>query len=74
MLGSMATIPLPERFQRVPATGKIDAEQLRLYDEFGIEVPFYRFGSPERRWFRVSAQIYNTPSEYEYLAEALRAL
>jgi isopenicillin-N epimerase len=47
MLGSMATLPLPERLQRVPASGKIDAEQLRLYDEFGIEVPFHRFGSPE---------------------------
>ncbi len=74
MLGSMATIALPGRFQRVPVSGKIDAEQLRLYDEFGIEVPFYRFGSPEGRWLRVSAQIYNTPEEYEYLAEAIHAV
>jgi len=74
MLGSMVTLPLPERFQCVPASNKIDAEQLRLYDKFGIEVPFYRFGSPERRWFRVSAQIYNTLEEYEYLAEALQAI
>jgi hypothetical protein len=74
MLGSMATIVLPERFQRAPAPGKIDAEQLRLYDEFGIEVPFYRFGSPERRWFRVSAHIYNARAEYEYLADVLRGI
>jgi len=74
MLGSMATLPLPERFQGVPPAGRIDAEQLQLYDKFGIEVPFCRIGTPERRWLRVSAQIYNTPADYEYLAAALQAL
>ncbi len=71
LLGAMATMPLPAPFQNMPATGKIDAEQLRLYDGFGIEVPFLRFGEPEHRWFRISAQIYNTPADYEYLAEAI---
>ena len=74
MLGAMATLPLPERFQGLPKSGKIDAEQLQLYDEFGVEVPFVRFGKPEGRWFRISAQIYNSLAEYEYLAEALQAL
>jgi isopenicillin-N epimerase len=74
LLGAMATIPLPERFQGKPASGKIDAEQMLLYDRFGIEVPFMRFGQPERRWFRVSAQIYNSPAEYSYLSEALHRL
>ena len=44
MLGSMATLPLPAQFQGVPKTGKIDPDQMRLYDEFRIEVPFNRFG------------------------------
>lgn len=74
MLGSMATIPLPERFQGVPARDKIDAEQLQLYDQFGIEVPFSRIGWPERRCLRVSAQIYNSVEEYEYLAASLKAI
>jgi isopenicillin-N epimerase len=74
ILGSMATVPLPERFQNAPRSGKIDAEQLRLYDEFGIEVPWFRIGEPTRRCFRISAQIYNSLPEYEYLAEALRRL
>ncbi len=73
-LGSLAAIPLPERFQSVPPRGKIDAEQLRLYDEFGIEVPFNRFGDPERRWLRISAQLYNSLADYEYLAAALDRL
>jgi hypothetical protein len=49
-------------------------EQLRLYDEFGIELPFFRFGSPERRYFRLSAHLHNSLAEYEYLAESLQAL
>lgn len=74
LLGSMATIPLPERFQGKRARGKIDLEQLELYDRFGIEVPLSRFGQPERRWLRVSAQLYNTSEDYRYLAAALSAL
>ena len=74
LLGSLAAIPLPERFQSAPLSGKIDPEQLRLYDEFGIEVPFNRFGQPERRWLRISAQLYNSPADYEYLAAALDRL
>ncbi len=74
MLGSMATLPLPEGFQGRPKAGKIDAEQLRLYDEFGIEVPFLRFGPDGRRWFRISAQIYNSAEEYDYLAEVLEGV
>jgi isopenicillin-N epimerase len=71
LLGSMATLPLPEGFQGRPRNGKIDSEQLRLYDEYGIEVPWMRFGSPERRYFRVSAQVYNSLADYKYLARAL---
>ena len=74
MLGSMATLPLPERFQGKPRTGKIDREQLKLYDEFGIEVPFVRIGQPARRHFRISAQLYNSLGDYDYLADALGRL
>jgi len=72
MLGAMVTLPLPERFQGRPKSGKIDSEQLRLYDEFQIEVPFFRFGQPSRRYFRISAQLYNSLKDYERLAEALQ--
>jgi len=74
MLGSMATIRLPDKYQDVPVKGRIDDEQLRLYDEFGIEVPFFRIGTAAVRYFRVSVQLYNTVEEYEYLADALRQI
>jgi isopenicillin-N epimerase len=74
LLGSMVTLPLPARFQGRPRQGKIDPEQSRLYDEFGIEVPFFRIGRPEKRYFRVSAQLYNSAADYENLANALSSL
>ena len=70
----MATLALPTRFQGRRKAGKIDREQLELYDRFGIEVPLMRFGEPEWRWFRVSAQVYNTLEEYEYVGRALELL
>jgi len=74
MLGAMATLPLPEKFQGRPRSGKIDPEQLVLYDKFGIEVPFVRIGREQKRYFRVSAQLYNCLAEYEYLGRALAVL
>ncbi len=74
MLGAMATIPLPARFQGIAKTARIDREQLLLYDRFGIEVPFMRFKRTDGRCLRISAQIYNPAAEYEYLAAAMQAL
>jgi isopenicillin-N epimerase len=71
MLGSMATIPLPADFPDRPSREKIDAEQAALYDRYSIEVPLSRFGTPLRRWFRISVQVYNSMEDYEYLAAAL---
>lgn len=74
LLGSMATVPLPGRLQQRPPTGKIDADQLRLYDEFGIEVPFNRIGQPPARYLRISAQVYNTLADYQKLDRAVEML
>jgi isopenicillin-N epimerase len=74
MLGSMAALPLPPRFQGLPRSERIDPEQQRLYDHFRIEVPLTRVGSPERRYFRISAHIYNSLPEYEYLGKAFSVL
>jgi len=76
MLGSLATIPLPDRFQDRPpvAAGKLDADQVDLYDHHHIEVPFMRFGVPARRYLRISAQIYNTPVQYERLGRIVSRL
>jgi isopenicillin-N epimerase len=74
MLGSMATVPLPHRFQGAPRSGKIDEEQLRLYDAFRVEVPFFRIGIRELRCLRISAHLYNSPKDYCFLAKSLSLL
>lgn len=72
LLASMATIPLPEPLQRVPhVAGRFDPIQTRILDKHGIEVPIVRWGEPQRRFVRLSAQAYNETSDYRSLAEAL---
>lgn len=73
MLGSMVTILLPERFQAAPfAANTIDPLQTSLLDDHAIEVPVVRWGDPERRWLRISANAYNSRDQYAYLAGALK--
>lgn len=69
MLGSLATVPLPEA-----AMGEGFAWG-RMYEEFRVQVPLIEWpvGAP-RRWVRLSAYLYNDASQYEFLAGALRAM
>ena len=67
MLGSMATIPLP-----APVTLEgTDPLQVRLLRDYSIEAPVIRWGDPPARGLRISAQAYNSPDQYGYLAQAL---
>jgi len=75
LLAAMATIPLPEPLQRVPhEAGRFDSIQNRLLDKHGIEVPIVRWGKPQRRFVRISAQAYNDTADYRALAEALAGM
>ncbi len=75
MIGSMATIALPnsEGGEKRDAFSR-DALQDQLYREWAIEVPVIPWPSPPGRLLRISAQLYNSITQYEYLAEALAAL
>jgi isopenicillin-N epimerase len=68
--GSMALVALP----RGHGTTKDEALaiQARLYREHRIEVPFVAWGG--RGYVRLSAQVYNHPTEYRRLSEALPGL
>jgi isopenicillin-N epimerase len=43
-----------------------------LQTKYGIQVPVWSWPSPEGRYIRISAQLYNSEEEYRYLAHALR--
>ncbi|MEX2217284.1 MAG: aminotransferase class V-fold PLP-dependent enzyme [Phycisphaerales bacterium] len=77
MLGSMAAVFLPPhegvRQARVVArpTRYHDALQDALLDRWRIQVPVWSIPGDARRLVRLSAQLYNAPGQYEYLAAAL---
>ncbi len=79
MLGSMATLPIT--FKLKPLLKSFHAEsndlQHTLFENYRIEIPIIKWGGDERLtriWFRISSQIYNDASQYDYLAEALNDL
>lgn len=78
MLGSIATIILPphdpqrrERLMRRP-TRYHDALQDALLAKWGIQVPVWGLADRPDRFLRISAQLYNSMEQYEYLARAVR--
>jgi len=66
MIGSLATIPLPD--------GSYIELQDALYEKFNIEVPIVPFPQVPKRLVRISAQLYNTIQQYEYLGKSLQTL
>lgn len=78
MLGSMATIPLPETFPSPerPARTPVEIDPLQefLLARHRIEVPVWTWPAEPSRILRVSAQAYNAPEEYARLAAALAGI
>ena len=74
MLGSMAAVPIADGSPTATPSPFGDELQDRLFEGFSIEVPVVPWPKPPKRVLRVSAQLYNTPQEYERLADALRQL
>jgi isopenicillin-N epimerase len=71
MVGSLASIALPDGLSTEIAWRRPDPLQRRLMDGWGIEVPVMSWPAPPRRVLRISAQLYNRREEYQRLAEAL---
>ena len=70
MIGSLASVILPDRPTKETGWRLRDPLQARLFDQWGIEVPIMRW--PVKRLLRISAQLYNSPEQYAHLAQALR--
>lgn len=74
MVGSLASVPLPDASDDRPSKSPLylDPLQDRILAQHGIEVPIIPWPAPPRRLVRVSAQLYNSLSDYRRLAAALR--
>lgn len=69
MIGSIVTLPLPDGL--APDLGATDALAQSLFKKHRIEIPVIHWPAPGKRWFRMSAMMYNEPADYEHLADAL---
>lgn len=69
MVGSMAALPLPDPHE--PADSIFDPLTEHLRSRWSIEVPVFTWPAAPHRLIRMSAQVYNTRSDYVLLAEAL---
>ena len=72
MIGSLAAVPLPDGKPAPPSPLYGDPLQDVLFERHAIEVPVVPWPAPPKRLIRISAQLYNTREQYEYLARALR--
>ncbi len=70
MIGSMAVVPLPAILENRDFMSIHD----ELFDKFGIQVQVMPWQEKPRLLVRISAQIYNTLEQYEYLARVLKGL
>lgn len=75
MIGSLAALPLPDGAMEPPKSAMYaDPLQDELLRRWRIEVPIIPWPDVPKRLIRISAQIYNGPTQYRLLAEALREL
>lgn len=77
MIGSMAVVPLPSElslYESKEQTREWPVLQDLLLERFNIEVPVIFWKAPFQLMVRVSAQLYNTPEQYNYLATALMTI
>ncbi len=75
MIATMATFPLPpaEVFAPIGYKGT-EPLQDKLYNDYAIEIPVWNWSSPPSRLTRIAVQLYNSPEQFRYLAEALAAI
>lgn len=73
IIGSLASLPLPDAKNVQPALSPLYADPLqeRLLREKRIEVPIIPWPAPPKRLVRISAQLYNSLPQYRRLAKAL---
>ena len=71
MVGSIASVRLPDSPLKKPAWRQPDPLQPRLFGEWGIEVPIMRWPAAPKRLIRISAQLYNRREQYVRLAGGL---
>ena len=71
MVSSIAAVEMPGEGDVGPMSLEGDPYHNFLLDEFGIQVPVFPWRHHNKRYIRISAQLYNHVEEYEFLADCL---
>ena len=72
MVSSIAAVEMPYEGEVGPMSLEGDPFHNFLLDEFRIQVPVFPWRHHNKRYIRISAQLYNHLEEYEFLADCLR--
>ncbi len=71
MVSSIAAVEMPGEGDVGPMSLEGDPYHNFLLDEFGIQVPVFPWRHHNKKYIRISAQLYNHVEEYEFLADCL---
>ena len=71
MVSSIAAVEMPGEGDVGPMSLEGDPYHNFLLDEFGIQVPVFPWTHHNKRYIRISAQLYNHVEEYEFLADCM---
>jgi isopenicillin-N epimerase len=74
MLGALAAVRMPDGDGRPRSFLATDTLQDALLEGKSIEVPIFSWPAAPARWLRISAQLYNSPEQYAFLAQCLTEL
>ena len=72
-IGSLAAVPIPDAAPAAMARLPFNEYPLQdaLREKYRIEVPLISWPAPPKRVLRISAQVYNSLPQYEFLAKML---
>lgn len=71
MVSSMSSVEFPWDEDVGPAPIDGDPIHNTLFDEYRIQVPVISWPNHNRKYLRISAQVYNSKEDYEYLSDSL---
>jgi isopenicillin-N epimerase len=72
LLGSIINIPMPNGEAPEKFFHNNQVLKNKLFKRYNIEVPVFLFPKAPQQWLRISAQLYNSMEQYEYLIECLK--
>jgi isopenicillin-N epimerase len=72
LLGSIINIPMPNGETPEKFFHHNQALKNKLFKRYNVEVPVFLFPKAPQQWMRISAQLYNSMEQYDYLIECLK--